>query len=44
MNKGTSSKNRLMQPESGATLTSQPTTGLMRPSTRGTDRAKVLQI
>jgi hypothetical protein len=44
MNKETASKNHLVQPESGATLTSQPSTGLVHPSTRGTDHAKVLQI
>jgi hypothetical protein len=43
MNKGISSKNRLVQPESGATLTSQQPTGLVRSSTRGTDHAKVLK-
>jgi hypothetical protein len=42
MNEETSSKNRLVQPESGATLTSQPTTRHKRPSTRGTEHPKVL--
>jgi hypothetical protein len=42
MNEETASKNCLVQPESGAPLTSQPTTGHMRPSTRGTELPKVL--
>jgi hypothetical protein len=42
MKEETTMKNRLVQPESAAPLTSQPTTGHMRPSTRGIDHPKVL--
>jgi hypothetical protein len=42
MKEETTMKNRLVQPESAAPLTSQPTTGHMRPSTHGTDHPKVL--
>jgi hypothetical protein len=42
MKEETTMKNHLVHPESAAPLTSQPTTGHMRPSTRGTDHPKVL--